>query len=206
MRNKMDNKGFTLTEALVVLSVVMILMTILVGAGKHLKTRAEKELTAGGIAAIVTALEQYYDAHTAFPPQIDSDVMLKAVLNANAVTITNGAHPNPADADLAKAEKGKDFWRSESLFYFLDRTPASRKIIEALASRMSTNKDETGVNLVLTVDIPVIGIKTVDWVRFVDAWGASLRYTYQAGDTFPLIESAGPDKDFNTTGDNLSSQ
>ncbi len=184
MRNKMNNKGFTLVEALVSLSIIVILITVMVGAGKHLKTRAEKELTAGGIAAIVTALGQYYDVHTAFPPQVADKAALETALGGT-VSGTN------QDA----------YCSSQLLFYYLDKTPACRKTIEDMPARMITNKDAAGGNLKVTI----AGVD-YDLVRFVDAWGTSLRYIYQAGDAFPLLESAGPDKDFATTGDNLSSQ
>jgi hypothetical protein len=50
-----------------------------------------------------------------------------------------------------------------------------------------------------------IGATTYDWVRFVDAWGTAIAYKYTTGDAFPVLISAGPDKNFDTK-DDLNSQ
>jgi prepilin-type N-terminal cleavage/methylation domain-containing protein len=201
---RIDKKtAFTLIEVLVTLAVILILAGALVGGGKYLKTQAERQLTAGEIEIISTALEQYYE-HTdpkQFPPQVSSQNDFEIVLYwnppINTVKISRGVHPIP-DLDPLTDDTGSVFWRSETAFYFLDKVSQSKAILDSLAGRMLSNKDLAGTGL--QIEIPTGGT-TYDWVRFVDAWGTSLNYTYQPGYSFPVITSAGPDKTFGTTDD-----
>ena len=39
--------------------------------------------------------------------------------------------------------------------------------------------------------------------RLYDPWGTPVYYGYVPGDNFPLLESAGPDRDFDAAGDNI---
>jgi hypothetical protein len=156
--------------------------------GKYLRVRAERQLTKSEIEIISTALQQYYDqTGGTFPPQVNSDGELATALAVTAVTVISpgGTHPTGSE--------GQRWWCSESLFYFLDRIPQSKAVLSGLSNRMLSNKDKTGIGL--QVEIPTDGT-TYDCVRFVDAWGMSLNYTYTAGDAFPVLTSAGPDKKF----------
>jgi prepilin-type N-terminal cleavage/methylation domain-containing protein len=199
-------KAFTLIEVLVTLAVILILAGALVGGGKYLKTQAERQLTAGEIEIISTALEQYYDAYKKFPfsnrdidptPDGKPDSYTKLHLEWD---IAGTVSP----ASLTMEEKAGDntfvsYASSAALFYYLDQNKDCRQIIEAIASRLITNKDAlTGAALTITV-----GGTPVDLPRFIDAWGMSLRYEYMSGYgyAFPVITSAGPDKTFDTTDD-----
>jgi len=199
--------GFTLIEVLVTLAIILILAGALVGTGKYLRTRAERQLTQSEIEVICTALEQYYDQTNPkqFPPQVDNQSGMEKALFGDpptqGITVVKGMHPVP-DTDPATDDTGTVFWRSEAAFYFLNKVPQSKEILNSLSNRMLSNKDLNGVGL--QVQIPAGGT-TYDWVRFVDAWGTTLRYTYLSGDAFPVLVSAGPDKKFDTK-DDLSSQ
>ena len=70
-----------------------------------------------------------------------------------------------------------------------------------MSSTLISNKDQSGDPLAIT-----IGTDTLSLVRFIDPWGKSLRYTYVAGNAFPVIESAGVDGKFYTSGDNITSR
>ena len=73
---------------------------------------------------------------------------------------------------------------AEFLYYALYSTPASRKILEQVPSSMikDTDYDEA--------------------FEPCDRWGTPLGYIYVQGrDTFPLITSAGPDRNFGTKDD-----
>lgn len=80
----------------------------------------------------------------------------------------------------------------ERLYYRLSLAPDAKNILNQINSSMIVNvyKDE-GPNI---------------FPEIVDAWGTDFKYIYNSGDNFPLIESAGPDKDFNKTADNISSK
>jgi hypothetical protein len=70
-----------------------------------------------------------------------------------------------------------------------------------MSNTLISNKDQNGDSLTIT-----IGTDTFSLVRFIDPWGKSLRYTYVAGNVFPVIESAGVDGKFYTSGDNITSR
>lgn len=204
---KTDNKkAFTFIEVMVSMAIVLILASAMLTGGKYLRTRAQRLLTQSALGVIDTALAQYYEQTSPkqFPPQVNTQLGLEQVLYpgtppTNTVTVIPvGTHPDPADADVDKAKEAQAFWSSETLCYFLKKVPQSKSILESLAERMLSSRDPAGTNL--QIEIPTGGT-TYDWVRFVDAWGTSLNYVYQAGDTFPVIISAGPDKKFGTEDD-----
>ena len=74
---------------------------------------------------------------------------------------------------------------SEYLYRELDLMPESRKILGRIAE--SLIKNEYG-----TIDTPP---------EIYDPWGTVLDYRYVAGDNFPDLVSAGPDKIFVTADD-----
>lgn len=178
-------------ELLVTLAVVVILISAAARLGGYVRTRAAVQLTESALAVIDTALEQYYADFGAFPPAVSNLVDFQTVLvgatvsyAADSGNLRDGPWPNEAD------------WPGAALYYFLDRNPNSRSIISALTSSLITNKAVNGMAVVIEID----GQRT-DMVRFIDPWGTSLRYLYQAGDAFPRLVSAGPDKIFDTPDD-----
>lgn len=80
----------------------------------------------------------------------------------------------------------------ERLYYKLSLAPDAKNILNQINSSMIKNVDRN--------ELPQI------YLEIVDLWGTDFRYTYTSGSNFPLIESAGPDKDFNTPADNISSK
>jgi hypothetical protein len=167
------------------------------GVGKRLAGQAQEKLARSTIGILVSALEQYYNYHGVFPFEAgigysEADFENDAVKTAlgETITVTSGI-PAP------------ESWSSSALYYFLDRTPVSRQIIETLTDVMISNKDTNGADLL--IEIPT-GDPQIDLIRFIDPWGNSLRYTYLSGDNFPVITSAGPDGDFMTEEDNIDSK
>ena len=197
MRYCARRKGFSLVELLTVIAIVAILAAIVLGVGKRLAGQAQEKLARSTIGILVSALEQYYNYHGAFPFEAgigysEADFENDAVKTAlgETITVTSGI-PAP------------ESWSSSALYYFLGRTPVSRQIIETLTDVMISNKDANGADLL--IEIPT-GDPPVDLIRFVDPWGNSLRYTYFSGNNFPVITSAGPDGDFLTSEDNIDSK
>ncbi len=74
---------------------------------------------------------------------------------------------------------------SEYLYKELGRIPDSRKVLDKISDSLMENK--YGV-----ADTPP---------EIYDPWGTVLDYIYVAGDNFPELLSAGPDKIFGTTDD-----
>jgi len=67
MKKLQSQSGFSLSEMLVVIAILMILAGVLVGFGRHLKRQARLCLCESTIGVLVAAIEQYHDWHGAFP-------------------------------------------------------------------------------------------------------------------------------------------
>lgn len=76
---------------------------------------------------------------------------------------------------------------SEYLYQELYSVPNSRKILEKIRDSLIKNEVDTGA-------IPPVP-------EIYDPWGAILDYRYVAGDNFPELVSAGPDKIFGNADD-----
>jgi hypothetical protein len=86
---------------------------------------------------------------------------------------------------------------SAALFYFLDKNPSSRAIVETVANTLVSNK---GVDGTTPIKITIGGTE-YDLPRYIDPWGMSIRYEYLPGTVFPILTSAGPDTVFDTPDD-----
>lgn len=183
MRYCAKTKGFSTVELLTVIAILAILASILLGVGKCLQTQAEEKLARGMIDVLVSALEQYYGDHDAFPVVPAGYDQAALELDLGGAVVTAGTHL-------------PEYCSSEALYYYLSNTPSSRQIIETLTDRLISSKDSAGVAL----QIDISG-KVIDLIRFIDPWGNSIRYTYLTGGNFPLVVSAGPDGVLNTADD-----
>ena len=67
MKKPQSQSGFTLSEVLIVVAILLILAGALVGFGKHLKQQAQASLCECTIGVLIAAIEQYHDWHDAFP-------------------------------------------------------------------------------------------------------------------------------------------
>ena len=201
MKSLKSASAFSTVEVLTVVAILIILVTLVLGLGKRLRDQAAEKLTESGIDVIVTALQQYYDFYNAFPfeaentfdPADDFDqVVLESLLSTE---------PDLGAGTISGVTVYDEYASSEGLFYFLEKFVESRRIIGTMNELLTSNRDADG-----NLREFVYGGETLVLVRFIDAWGNSLRYTYMAGDNFPLIESAGPDGNYQTLGDNINSR
>jgi len=206
MNRLRKQRAFTAVEVITTVAILAILVGILLGVGKRLVTQAEEKLAQGTIDIIVLALEQYYvsnsntfpfeaDVYIESPPSGFDENTLRAVIE-----LDRGAAPN--DSTIIGSHDSK-YASSEALFYFLSKSPNSRRIIDTITDTQITNQGFNGGDLI--IEVPT-GSIPIDLVRFIDPWGKPFRYTYTAGDTFPLIESAGADGAFAAAGDNITSK
>jgi len=81
---------------------------------------------------------------------------------------------------------------SETLYYELTLLPGSREVLEKISEKVIKNEFNP------TAVPPIYEI--------YDPWGTVLNYTYNPGDSFPVLTSAGPDKDSATVGDNITNR
>lgn len=181
----------TLMEVITALAIILILISLLIGVGSYVQTRADIDLTKGTLEALCSALTQYYDIYHEFPFKtdlLDSDTdgyWLDEFLGE--YTVSQGTIPSEMN-----------FETSAALFYFLYKEPSSRAIVEALPNSLITNKDMGGVNIRINL---IASGQTIDLPRYIDPWEMSIRYEYLSGTAFPVLTSAGPDKIFDTPDD-----
>ena len=83
MKKSQSQSGFTLSEVLIVVAILLILAGALVGFGKHLKQQARASLCECTIGVLIAAIEQYHDWHDAFPVQ-DNDPLMSPIENLYA--------------------------------------------------------------------------------------------------------------------------
>jgi prepilin-type N-terminal cleavage/methylation domain-containing protein len=236
MRFGSDKKGFSLVEMLIAIAIVLVLFTLVVRVGGNLKEQAKCRLTECTIDILVSALSVYYDDMGVFPFEgvdlfINDDVLtpgpdgvIDAVDEDGDGSIDYGDVNGDGDVDLddflSSAPGGvvpvvyrvgtntnPVDWSSQAMYYHLANHTKTKGLIDALATDMITGKEGSGLAIIIARPYDSLAPQDqVDLMRFVDTWGGSLRYTYRMGDNFPVITSAGPDGDFYTFGDNISSR
>lgn len=195
MMIKTRHTGLTLIEIVVAVAIIAILAAGLYSVSNYLQKQSQINLTQSTIDTLVAALEQYHDFSGSFPLQDSNQADVRAVTGSSLIVDEAGNTLNPPD------DYNNLYASSEGLYYILNRIPASKKILDSINHSLITNKDYKGTEYyyrIVPTDYPLIHI--------IDSWKSPFRYTYSQGNNFPLIESAGPDKDFNKTADNLSSR
>lgn len=183
-------------------AIILTLVGVLAATGKKIRQRSEVELTQSTLAVLDAALEVYYAQHDAFVPMASSEVDFEAAIGG-PVTIQP-----PAVFPPGVIPEDRCNWRNAAMYYFLNREPKSRAILQSLSSRMLTHQDAAGVDLL--IQIPT-GADPIPWIRVVDAWETPLDYRYDpSGATFPeaanfpVLYSGGPDQDVFKAADNIS--
>lgn len=190
--------ALTLIEILVTLAVIAILVTITVGVSTTINTKAKTQLAQETIGMLVSAIEKYHDFWNEFPlidKAVDDD-LIKLDFAWDESTDNQSLVNRLGITSSVPADHEDDYASIEGVYYCLNRTPDCRKILEKINSSLVT-ADGTD-NQPMTMEIDRNGdIKTYDLFRITDPWKRPLRYTYDKdADSFPLIESAGPDKIF----------
>jgi len=184
------HRGFSMLEVLTAIAIIAVLVSMVLGLGKRVKIQAQERLCKSGIDIINSALDQYFDQYSDFPFVAELNPDLTPIYVQATLLAYLDIEFSVAGSIPGAVEDG--YASSEALYYYLDRKCTnSRKLIDKLAVSLTaggrTYDDAAGTLL--------------DLVRFVDPWGNSLRYTYSAGDVFPVITSAGADKSLDTDDD-----
>jgi prepilin-type N-terminal cleavage/methylation domain-containing protein len=126
------------------------------------------------------------------------------------------------------AQHDPNFSGSEALYFILSQVPDCRVTLDKIDKSLLTNKGKDKVtDITITISPTGTGTNTttLPFTRIIDPWGTTLRYDYYpeytdyilanpGGDwphyilyrnsalkTFPVITSAGPDKQFDTADD-----
>jgi len=202
MKRKKSKNGLTLVEIMVAITIVAILAAGLYSVSNYLEPQSKIKLTKSTIETLSAALEQYHDFYGKFPFLAGTDYG-RTQLELNDTNGLNGIVVDKNGNPLSVTDYNNLYASSEALYYFLNKFPAGKKIISSINKSLLTNKGYKGTEYYFrfsagTVNYPLIHI--------IDSWKCPFRYTYKKDNNFPLIESAGPDRDFNKTEDNISSR
>jgi len=221
MKSYEDKSGLTLIEMLIVVAIVVILTTMVIGLAGRVNDQYRERLTKSTIAILDAALRQFHDygyrykdnpIYTPaerqfylgldFPPDCNEipqpvlETTLASVLGAIAAPITGGVHQ-------------PSYSGCEALYLFLSQVSECRKTLDKIDESLITNlgfdKQPRNITVTYTSGVP----KVYSLLRVVDPWGTTLKYDYydevtldpRSKRTFPVIISAGPDKQFGTADD-----
>lgn len=194
--------GFTLVEMLVVIAIVAVLATMVIGIAVHIESRKDQRRARRTLVLLSTALAQFHDydfdykgPYSAFDFPLDCNDFLvvdientlKNALGAGGVQISGAHDPN--------------YSSNEVMYLLLSTVPTSRETLDKIDKKLIVSSGAT-----ITIDGRVYPL-----LRVIDPWGKELRYDYynektvppdpKTKRTFPVITSAGPDKEFGTDDD-----
>jgi len=231
MNPEMKNKcGLTLIEILVVVAVIAILVTMVISVATRIDNQGKEKVTVGVIEILNTALEQFneYDynyqgSYSDFEFPLDcNDFFLTDIKSTLEDALGTAALEIIGIEGDYSVNQNVDFKREDAgcqvMCFFLNRLVENRKALEKINSYYVTNEG-TCNNGTIDVHIMIrIDEQTYPFYKVIDAWGKTMRYDYYdeqeppIGDyelgvmkdtkkTFPVITSAGPDKEFGTPDD-----
>ena len=226
MKIRQNKAGVTLVEILVVVVIIAILVTMVISIASRINTKDKEQLAEGTISLLSAALGEFRDfGYTYVDPCF---VNLKFPLDCNDFTVNqlDNALENalgeavPPQITPAAGAHYNEYSGSEVMYFFLNRVPESRKILDKIDRKFVTNIGLDGSPMIITID-PGPNEKIYPLFRVIDPWNKPLRYSYYRNIqesipssepeitspmTFPLIISAGPDGDFNTVTDNITNK
>lgn len=222
MRTRAYKSGFTLIEMLIVVAIVAILISMVVGITKRVDDQSKERLCRSTLAIISNALEQFRDfgyeykdtarfAGITFPidcngfddQTIFQDKLHSALYSSNPPTVTI----------YGWAQHDLSFSGSEALYFVLSQVPDCRTTLDKIDKSLLTNK---GIDKITDITITIQSATmtmTYPFTRIIDPWGITLRYDYydkyviwpwpiiDTKKAFPVITSAGPDRQFDTADD-----
>ena len=228
--------GMTLTEVLVAVSLIAILLGSIFGLGRRLILQSEIRLTESTMNVLCDALEIYLNADfyhlntggkkdlvsipNRFPlvdlPHPDLTTIPVTYIYGSSdlvddleqyLDLYDGSDDVSTPTSISQGSNENEYASSEALYFFLNDYPDAAVIVNALNEQMISKKDEDGTILQATVPTASLTTETIELFRYIDAWGTSFLYSYDPdSDVFPVIRSAGPDKEHGTADDIVSSE
>jgi len=222
--------GLTLVDMLVAVAIIAILAGIVLTTLTRIDSKAKEQLCEGTLETLNTALRQFRDygyqhrinatgnelefyQSLKFPPDCDGNdftevkvedeitKLLDLSIRAN-ITTDNKHDPNDSGSAV--------------MYFFLNQVPECRQTLAAIDQTM-LKSDHKADEDYLVIIVDSANNRSYPWLRVVDPWGTPLRYDYyinrwedttltwterkNAVRSFPLITSAGPDKQFDTNDD-----
>ena len=221
MRSCKNKTALTLIEIVVVVAIVAILVSTVISVAVRINSQAREQLAESTIAILDAALEQFSDYeyqynnlvvdYSAFDFPLDCNSVLEPDLRialADALGMSTPAEILPVGAAINHLP---EYSESEALYFFLNRVPQSRKVLNKIDGSLITNRDDYGNEMMIRTTDDNGVVRNYPLARIIDPWGRTLRYSYYDGvtgtlRTFPLVTSAGPDREFDTVGDNITNR
>ena len=218
MKNKPKNHGMTLVEMLAALVILLVLITLTVTVGRRIEQQAKEKVTIETINLVDAALGEFRDFDYQYKDQKYKD--LKFPLDCNYPDNSDKSEIEGALKDafgyssvllnLNSNHDPNDFV-CEAMYLILNMVPASRAVLDEIDQSLILKDGTITINSNPNEEQPLL--------RIVDSWGTTLHYSYydneievQPGNEldeppidnprpFPVITSAGQDKEFGTADD-----
>jgi type II secretory pathway pseudopilin PulG len=231
MRTRRLQFALTLVDMIIAVAIVALLAGIVLTSLTRIESKSKERLCEGTLETLNTALRQFrnygyeykvritattneieFYRSLKFPPdcndytQADVQIEIQKLLDLSIL---------PTIASTTAEQYDPNDSCSAVMYFFLSRVPQCRETLGAIdRSLVKSDHNNDGKYLTIRVDG-----REYPWLRVVDPWGTSLRYDYYINEqerpvsslswarrkdtvrTFPLITSAGPDKQFDTTDD-----
>jgi prepilin-type N-terminal cleavage/methylation domain-containing protein len=218
MKSGTVKHGFTVIEIIVTVAIIVIFIAIIAGIARRVENQNRARLCRTELALIDNALERFRDfgyeykgiysgLGFTFPLDCNDDADNKGIL-----ITTLQVELAPSAVSLSPNHDANDSG-SEGLYFYLSQVPDCRTTIDKIDKTLVTNLDKSRNPIMIT-----IGTNTIPLMRFIDPWGTTLNYDYYdefgvpfgslaaTKKTFPVITSAGPDKQFGTDDDIFNRQ
>ena len=212
--------GFTLIEMIVVVGVIIILAAVILTTATRAGNKAKEQLTKNTLEILNAALDEFSQYGYQYKGEYNLSFNqnqrefyseLKFPLDCNGFDVSgienelDEAMDASIDIDIDSPGHLIEDSGSAVMYFLLSRIPQAKKILSEIDGSLIKQRGSVTVNG-----------RVYPWTSVVDAWGTPVRYDlyYEAGNfqdrmetrrSFPLIISAGADKEFGT-GDDVSNE
>ncbi len=204
MKGRMRKAGFTLLEILIVIAAISVLALITINISRRIENQSKERLAENTIAIITAALTQFQDYKYDYNAPYNSFVFPLDCNGYDAATVQSTLTAGlGAPVLMYPADLNINFSGSEVLYLLLSRVPESRTTLDKIDKSL----------IIPNGSVDIAGV-SYPLQRIIDPWGTTLRYDYYNNETainidemknsrktFPVITSAGPDKQFGTIDD-----
>ncbi|MHC4619619.1 MAG: type II secretion system protein [Planctomycetota bacterium] len=140
MKSNRDNSGVTLVEMLIVIAIIMILVSLVIGAAGRISNQAKEELTRNTMAIVVAALKEFHDykypyraaAHAEFRFPLDCNDNHPALPDVLSDTLSAEFFGAPVSIRLfagGPAQHLPEYSGCEGMYFFLSQVAECRKTL-----------------------------------------------------------------------------
>ncbi len=208
--------GLTLVEIIIVVAVIAILASVVITTATRIQNKAKEQLTESTIAILSAALEQFADYRFRYKDNYTTAeerefyLGLKYPVDCNdfAFDRIQNELAKVLDAPVTVSGHNEEYSDVAVMYFLLSRVPECRKTLGQIDRSLVVTEGT------LTVDGRVHPL-----IRVIDPWGEVLKYDYydevaidwgnaseveykeDSKRNFPLITSAGRDRNFGSSDD-----